>query len=701
MRKTTLFAAIVLLAAPASAGLRQIQYDRMLQLAGQMRELRQQGQGGTAAFLAAYNEYQALSASFGGGDPGATLGDTSPSHEAPAAPHVVPPVPPNCPAVATTTAANNTPVPIPDNPGAVATSTIVIAGAGAFLFDLELTMSITHLFPDDLDMTLTSPSGTIVTISTDNATSGTGMPGVFNGTVFDDQADPDGQVPYATNAGLVNDHPYAANVLASPLVPEEAFAAFKGEDPNGTWTLTIDDDFTADAGTLNSWSLSIATIPAPPVFTPTVVFSNNTPVPIPDNPGAVATSTVVVAGVPTSLWTVQLTTAITHTFPADLDFTLTSPAGTVVSLSTDNGGTNDDVHNGTVWDIDADPDGQVPYTTNAGLVTDHLYANLTLATPLVPEESFAAFQGQDPNGTWTLTFDDDLAAFTGTLNSWSISFVTAACDAPCLLTCPSNVTQSNDPDLCTAIVNFPPPETTGDCGPIVCSPVSGSIFPVGTTTVTCLEQQSGQQGPLTCDFTVTVNDTQPPQITPPAPVQVGTDAPACEATATYPPPVASDNCPGVGAVCVPASGSIFPLGSTTVTCTATDASGNTASGPTAVTVVDDDAPVLTCPPDIVDDLPPGVPSGPVTWSDPLVADNCPNPGSPTCVPPSGSIFTGGQTVPVDCSATDAAGNPGTCSFNVTLNLVSILEIPTASTWGLAALALLLAGAAFVALRRNG
>jgi hypothetical protein len=70
------------------------------------------------------------------------------------------------------------------------------------------------------------------------------------------------------------------------------------------------------------------------------------------------------------------------------------------------------------------------------------------------------------------------------------------------------------------------------------------------------------------------------------------------------------------------------------------------------------------------------------------------------VPPSGSIFTGGTTTPVNCSALDASGNSGTCSFNVTLNLVSILEIPTASTWGLAALALLLAGAAFVALKRR-
>jgi hypothetical protein len=120
-----------------------------------------------------------------------------------------------------------------------------------------------------------------------------------------------------------------------------------------------------------------------------------------------------------------------------------------------------------------------------------------------------------------------------------------------------------------------------------------------------------------------------------------------------------------------------------------------------VTVNDLELPVLVCPADIVEDLPPGVPSGPVSWPDPTGTDNCPNLGAPSCVPPSGSTFPGGQTTPVDCSVVDGSGNVGTCSFTVTLNLVSILEIPTASTWGLAALALLLAGAAFVVLRRHG
>ena len=38
------------------------------------------------------------------------------------------------------------------------------------------------------------------------------------------------------------------NQTATPLVPEEALAAFNGENPNGTWTLTISDDNAGDGG---------------------------------------------------------------------------------------------------------------------------------------------------------------------------------------------------------------------------------------------------------------------------------------------------------------------------------------------------------------------------------------------------------------------------------------------------------------------
>jgi hypothetical protein len=66
---------------------------------------------------------------------------------------------------------------------------------------------------------------------------------------------------------------------------------------------------------------------------------------------------------------------------------------------------------------------------------------------------------------------------------------------PCIVTCPANVTVSNDPNQCGAVVTYPAPTSTGDCGTITCSPPSGSFFPVGTTTVTCQAAQGGGAKP--------------------------------------------------------------------------------------------------------------------------------------------------------------------------------------------------------------
>ena len=150
----------------------------------------------------------------------------------------------------------------------------------------------------------------------------------------------------------------------------------------------------------------------------------------------------------------------------------------------------------------------------------------------------------------------------------------ATCTA---ITCPTNITKSTDPNQCGAVTTYPAPTPVGTgCGTITCAPPSGSFFPKGTTTVTC----TSTAGP-TCTFTVTVNDTQPPTITCPANVTaVGNQSCAAQGSCTivnFPAPTPSDNCPGVTVVCVPPSGSCLPAGTTTVTCTATDTSGNTAT----------------------------------------------------------------------------------------------------------------------------
>lgn len=82
-------------------------------------------------------------------------------------------------------------------------------------------------------------------------------------------------------------------------------------------------------------------------------------------------------------------------------------------------------------------------------------------------------------------------------------------------------------------------------------------------------------------------DTTPPTIVCPANLLAVTSRPrdVC-ATVNYPAPVVGDNLPGATFVCAPPSGSCFPVGTTTVSCTATDAAGNTASCGFTITVFD-------------------------------------------------------------------------------------------------------------------
>lgn len=93
-----------------------------------------------------------------------------------------------------------------------------------------------------------------------------------------------------------------------------------------------------------------------------------------------------------------------------------------------------------------------------------------------------------------------------------------------------------------------------------------------------------------CAFNVIVQDTQPPSITCPADQTAVTDQSVCQTGAcqvvSFPAPMATDNCPGAGVVCSPPSGSCFPTGITTVTCTATDASSNAATCSFMVTSFD-------------------------------------------------------------------------------------------------------------------
>jgi hypothetical protein len=133
----------------------------------------------------------------------------------------------------------------------------------------------------------------------------------------------------------------------------------------------------------------------------------------------------------------------------------------------------------------------------------------------------------------------------------------------------------------------------------------------------------------------------------------------------------------VGVTCTPESGSIFSIGTTTtVTCTATDAAGNTGTASFTVTVQDTTPPVLTVPGNM------RVEGGVViTWEvtaqdnidgtatldeeNTLTQDDVGGDITLSCRPPSGTEFSSGvNSHGVSCTATDVADNTATASFRI-------------------------------------
>ncbi|WP_338932835.1 HYR domain-containing protein [Streptomyces netropsis] len=124
--------------------------------------------------------------------------------------------------------------------------------------------------------------------------------------------------------------------------------------------------------------------------------------------------------------------------------------------------------------------------------------------------------------------------------------------------------------------------------PVTCTPAPGSLFPMGTTHVTCTATDSaGNKGTDTATFIV--NDASAPQVTVDDRMveATGKDGAKVDYVATAKDAVDGD----LPVTCVPASGSLFPLGTTEVSCTATDSAGNRGTDTATFTVLPAPIPV--------------------------------------------------------------------------------------------------------------
>jgi hypothetical protein len=212
--------------------------------------------------------------------------------------------------------------------------------------------------------------------------------------------------------------------------------------------------------------------------------------------------------------------------------------------------------------------------------------------------------------------------------------ITVQLDASGNATIAEDAVNNGSSDNCGGTLTFDTNITSFNCSNVGANPVVLTVTDSNGNTATC-------------NAIVTVEDNIAPTISNcPANITLNTGEanPTCGRSATWSAPVASDNCSGVTLTGTHSSGDVFPVGITTETFTAEDASGNTSTCTFTVTINDNTVPVITRPQDITVQC--GSSVDPAVTGTATAIDVC------TGVVPSGNI-----------SYVD--NNPGTgCSYDI-------------------------------------
>lgn len=190
-------------------------------------------------------------------------------------------------------------------------------------------------------------------------------------------------------------------------------------------------------------------------------------------------------------------------------------------------------------------------------------------------------------------------------------------------------------------------------------------------------QSESQDGPICCVPGMEEDNVLPTIANCPSDINADADASGCATSVSWNEPIAADNCTLIAFDPSHAAGSTFPIGTTTVTYTATDDSGNSTTCQFNVTVNDVSAPVISqCPENITVTA---NESGtiPVTWTTPTFSDNCAGTVLTTSHEP-GDVFTTGVTE-VTYTAQDLSGNSSVCTFTVTVQAATPPEEPDPDT----------------------
>ena len=552
-----------------------------------------------------------------------------------------------------------------------------------------------HSWVNDLEFTLISPSNTEVTFYVSNCFSGAG----FNMTIDDEAA---GGIPCPPNGG---------GSYRPTGVGVSALSNFDGEGIHGTWTLEVNDVLgTFDRGILNGWGLAIEYTAKPSIvntynngpsasdvyplgttmvgykltdnggssescnFSITVVddiaptitcpgfitqreatdtyFYSGPEVTISEqNVGAVATAEIYIDRSTDILDINIVSLKGNHTWVNDLSFSLESPEGTIVPFW---GGII--CNSAMAWDMSIDDE------AGSGIPCPASDLILGSYRPSGPGTApLSDFDGEDMQGPWVLRIFDFFGGDQGTLTDFGLE-VTYIEDYQVA----ADVTVVASAGECEAVATYGSPASDDDncvsstAGGVASNFGSGAIFP-GGINIERFVATDDSGNTTECTIEVQVVDDAAPLVTCPADYVLNTEAGQCDNSTPAPLPAIFD--------CAPTNNvqnpQIYVLGSNIISWTITDVLNNkSAQCSFEITVVDEELPVLNCPPNQILSTDPGICESTAQWTAPIGVDNCPDVFTIQSEgPTAGTPLSEGVYV-VGYETYDGSGNSAACDFTI-------------------------------------
>ena len=303
--------------------------------------------------------------------------------------------------------------------------------------------------------------------------------------------------------------------------------------------------------------------------------------------------------------------------------------------------------------------------TSLNLGTPVTTDNCTIAS--VTNNAPTAFPVGTTTVTWTVT---DASGNTAT----ATQTVTVTDAINPTITAPAAITVNANASCVAFGVALGTPVTADNCSVASVTNNAPAVFPIGATTVTwTVTDAAGNTA--TATQTVTVVDNTAPLIFAPAGITATISTGCTVANLALGTPVTMDNCSTV--TVSNNAPTTFPIGVTTVTWTATDGAGNTATATQVVTIVDNTDPTIVAPAAVTANLTTGCTATGIALGTPTTTDNCTVASVTNNAPATYPI---GTTI-VTWTVTDGAGNTATTTQLVTItdNTNPTITAPAAIT----------------------